>query len=173
MKIKTTRFDEIDIPEEDIIKIPQGLVGFPEFNRFAILEHDKDSPFKWFQSLDDGSMAFVIISPLIFNSNYMVEASEEEISDLEIKDPDDAVISVIVTIPDDPQKMSANLKAPIIFNLKNKIGKQLILKDPKYQTKHYIIEEMKKHSKESLENAPRTAATQDKEKKAIKESNAS
>ena len=160
--MKTTRFDEIDIPEEDIIKIPQGLVGFPEYKRFAILEHDKDSPFKWFQSLDDGSMAFVMISPLIFNSDYMVEASEEEIADLEIKDPDDAVISVIVTIPEDPQKMSANLKAPIIFNTKNKIGKQLILKDPKYQTKHYIIDEMKKHTKESLENTQRPVASQNK-----------
>jgi flagellar assembly factor FliW len=51
---------------------------------------------------------------------------------------------VIVTIPMDPKKMSANLKAPLVFNLNNKLGKQIILKDTQYQTKHFILEEMKK-----------------------------
>ena len=43
--------------------------------------------------------------------------------------------------------MSANLKAPLVFNLSNRLGKQVVLKDPQYQTKHFIMEEMKLYTK--------------------------
>lgn len=151
MKVQTSRFGEIEVDEADIIRLPEGLIGFPELVQYILLDHDTDSPFEWLQSVDDGSMAFVVISPLTFRPDYTVEVTAEEIGTLELQDPEDAVISVIVTIPIDPKKMSANLKAPLIFNLKNRKGKQLIVKDPQYQTKHFIMEEIKKHTKKDAQ----------------------
>ncbi|MBX9703077.1 MAG: flagellar assembly protein FliW [Silvanigrellaceae bacterium] len=152
MKVETSRFGEIEVNESDKICIPEGLIGFPELVNFVLLDHDTDSPFKWLQSLDDGSIAFIIISPLTFRPDYMVEVTENEVESLKLTSPDEAVVSVIVTIPMDPKKMSANLKAPLIFNLSNKIGKQVILKDPQYQTKHFIMDEMKKYSQRPVAN---------------------
>ncbi len=162
MKVMTTRFGEVEVNESDIITLPEGLVGFPELNRYILLDHDKDSPFKWLQSIDDGAMAFVVISPLTFRPNYTVEVAEEEIDELKVESVADAVISVIVTIPGDPKKMTANLKAPLIFNLKNRLGKQVILKDIQYKTKHFIMDEIKKFSQvesvnEVKEEAKKTA----------------
>lgn len=146
MKVNTSRFGEIEINENDLIQMPEGLIGFPELVKFVLLDHDKDSPFKWLQSIDDPEMAFVVISPLTFRPDYMVEVTEDEVSALKLNNSDNAVISVIVTIPMDPKKMSANLKAPLIFNLNNRLGKQIILKDSQYQTKHFILDEMKKYA---------------------------
>jgi flagellar assembly factor FliW len=160
LKVQTSRFGEIEVAETDIITLPEGLIGFPELVRYILLDHDTDSPFKWLQSVDDGSMAFVVISPLTFRPDYTVEVSEEEIAVLNLTNPDDAVISVIVTIPMDPKKMSANLKAPLIFNLKNRLGKQIIVKDPQYQTKHFIIEEIKKYSRKDTQADLRKSAQQ-------------
>ena len=67
-------------------------------------------------------------------------------SDLEIKQEEDAVISVIITIPTNPQNMTANLKAPLVFNLQNRRGKQLVLNQAAYTTRHNIMEEIKKQS---------------------------
>lgn len=150
MKLQTSRFGEIEVDESDVISLPEGLIGFPELVKYVILDHDTDSPFKWLQSLDDGSMAFVVISPLTFRPDYTVELTEDEIGPLGLSDAEDAVVSVIVTIPPDPKKMSANLKAPLVFNLKNRNGKQFIVRDPQYQTKHFIMEEIKKHAKKDL-----------------------
>jgi flagellar assembly factor FliW len=147
LKFQTSRFGEIEVNEEDTIELPDGLIGFPELIKYVLLDHDSDSPFKWLQSLDDGNMAFVVISPLTFRPDYTAEVSEDEISGLKLSKPEDAVVSVIVTIPSDPKKMSANLKAPLIFNLRNRLGKQVILKDPQMLTKHYIMDEMKKFAK--------------------------
>lgn len=163
MKVQTSRFREIEVQESDIITLPEGLVGFPELTHYVILDHDTDSPFKWLQSTDDGSMAFVIISPLTFRPDYTVEVSEEEIATLTLESADDAVISVIVTIPMDPKKMSANLKAPLIFNLKNRRGKQVIVKDAQYNTKHFIMEEIKKYARKDLQAEIRQSAQQTQE----------
>src|SRR6218665_1294624 len=96
VKVSTTRFGEIEVKEADVIELPSGLIGFPELKRYVLLDHDKDSPFKWLQSLDDGAIAFVLINPLLFKPEYTVEVTEVEVSDLELKNEDDAVISVII-----------------------------------------------------------------------------
>ncbi len=146
IKVKTTRFGEIEVQEKDLIELPHGLIVFPELKRYILLDHDKESPFKWLQSLDDGAIAFVIVNPLLFRPDFTVEVSEEEVSDLELKNEEDGVVSVIITMPTNPQNMTANLKAPLIFNLKNRKGKQLILSNPDYTTRHNIIEELKKRA---------------------------
>ncbi len=146
LKVKTTRFGEIEVNPKDILEMPSGLIGFPELKRYVLLDHDQDSPFKWLQSLDDGSMAFVLINPLLFKPDYTVEVSEAEVADLDLKNEEDAVISVIITMPSNPQNMTANLKAPLVFNMINRKGRQLILNNPDYTTRHNIMEELKKRS---------------------------
>ena len=96
--------------------------------------------------MDDGAIAFVLLNPLLFKPDFTVEVSQPEVSDLDLENEEDAVISVIVTMPGKPENMTANLKAPLIFNLKNRMGKQIILNDPNYTTRHNIMEEMKKYS---------------------------
>ncbi len=152
MKINTSRFGEIEVNEADMLTLPEGLIGFPELVHFVLLDHEKNSPFKWLQSVNEPSMAFIIISPLSFRPDYMVEVTEDEVSNLKLSSVNEAVISVIVTIPLDAKKMSANLKAPLVFNLSNKLGQQVILKDSQYQTKHFIVEEMKRYSQRDAEN---------------------
>lgn len=150
IKVKTTRFGEIEVEEKDVLTMPSGIIGFPDLNRYILIDHDKkDSPFKWLQSLDDGAIAFVVINPLLFKPDYTVEVSEAEVSDLAMEQEEDAVISVIVTMPSNPANMTANLKAPLVFNLKNRMGKQIILNTSQYTTRHNIMEEVKKRTADS------------------------
>lgn len=165
IKVKTTRFGEIEVQEVDLIELPAGLIGFPELKKYVILDHDKDSPFKWLQSLDDGAIAFVLINPLLFKPDYTVEVTEAEVADLDLKAEEDAIICVIITIPTNPQNMTANLKAPLVFNLSTRRGKQLVLSNSAYTTRHNIMEEVRKTAqtgetsavKDVIEKAKQTA----------------
>ena len=160
-KVKTTRFGEIEVDENETIELPHGLIGFPELKRFVLLDHDKDSPFKWLQSLEDGGIAFVLINPLLFKPDYSIEVTQAEVSDLDLKKEEDAVICAIITMPSNPKNMTANLKAPLIFNLQNRTGKQVILNTSQYNTRHNILDEMDKYKnsqhaqqvKEAIEKA--------------------
>jgi flagellar assembly factor FliW len=163
MKVKTTRFNEIEVDEKDIVELPSGLIGFPELRRYVLLDHDQDSPFKWLQSLDDGAIAFVLINPLLFKPDYTVEVNEAEVADLNLEAEEDAVISVIITMPSDPQKMTANLKAPLVFNLKNRKGRQVILNNSEYTTRHNVMDEVRRHSSQADSEQLQTVIEQAKD----------
>ncbi len=165
-KVKTTRFGEIEIAEDDCLTLPAGIIGFPELKKYALLDHDQESPFKWLQSLEDGGIAFVLVNPLLFKPDYLVEVNEAEIADLDIQSEEDAIVSVIVTMPGDPQKMTANLKAPVIFNLKNRKGRQVILSNSEYTTRHSVMEEMKKQTKSTQNDALQSVLEKQREQAA-------
>jgi flagellar assembly factor FliW len=142
MLIETVKFGEIEIEEEKIIYFPDGIIGFPEYKRYVLLEEKKDSPLKFLQSTEKPGLCFVVIDPFYFYPEYEFEISDEVEVELEIEDANDVGVLCIVTIPEQIYLVSANLLAPIVLNLKKKKARQIILEGEKYTTKHYIIEEL-------------------------------
>jgi flagellar assembly factor FliW len=141
MLISTEVFGEIQIDKETIIKFKEGLLGFEEEKEFAIIDtEDKDSPFSWLQSINTPELAFVIINPFYAFPDYEFIVPKKIQEKLEIQDEKDIAIYSIVVIPEDMEKMTANLLGPIIININKKLGKQLILDDNRYSTKHFIFQ---------------------------------
>ena len=62
MKANTRLFGEIDIADDKIITLEDGMIGLPEYRNFALIfdeEKEKDkSSVMWFQSMDDPHTAF-------------------------------------------------------------------------------------------------------------------
>ena len=140
MEIKTTRFGQVEINENLVITLPEGIVGFEDFKRYIILDHfDKESPFKWFQSIDDPSLAFVITDPLIFAPEYKAKVSKEEIRNIKLSDASKAVIVVIVNIKRDHSEITINLQGPIVINPGDKLAKQVIIRESDYSVRHVIF----------------------------------
>lgn len=153
MLIKTRHFGEVMVQEDKLIHFPQGIIAFEEMKRYFIMESQEEGlPFSWLQSVDEGNLAFVIVNPFIFRKDYEFEIPEGVIKELEIEKEEDVAVFSIVVVPEDIKKISANLLAPVIINTKNLKGKQIILNDKKYTTKHYILEELKK-AKGAVKNA--------------------
>lgn len=145
MLLHTTNFGDIEINDENIISFEEGLPGFESLNRFIIINNEGDnSPFSWLQSVENGDLAFVIMNPLVFLKDYTVTIDDFMVNSLEIEKPEDVMIYSVVVIPEEVSEISANLKAPIIINTKNKKGKQVILDNSEYHVRHYIMEELRK-----------------------------
>ena len=138
-KISTRRFGEIEVAEDKIIKIKGGILGFPEATEYTFIEKERADPFKWFQSLQFGDLAFALLDPFYFFPGYKVEISKELAEDLEMESIEQTLALVIVVIPEDPRDITANLLAPVILNPYKRLGRQIILIDSSYTTKHYII----------------------------------
>jgi flagellar assembly factor FliW len=146
-KVNTTRFGEIEVDNQNVITLDDGLIGFPEYKRWLMMEHDPDSPFKWFQSLEEGAIAFVMLDPQMIDKTYHAEITPKQAEEIALDHQDDAVLAVIITMPSNPQNMTANFKAPIVFNLKNRKAKQIILNHPDYTTRINVMERLKGASK--------------------------
>lgn len=141
MKFVTTQFGKVDIPQDEIISFPEGLIGFPDSKRFALLGIDGESPFLWLQSLDDKDLAFAVTDPWIFNHEYDFLLSTTAKKNLQIVNTEDEKkvrVLVIATIPPDLTLASLNLKGPIIINLDQKLAMQLIIQED-YSPRYRII----------------------------------
>ena len=146
MKISTNRFGTIDVSKDEIILFKQGLLGFEDYRKYIILNAGDGSPFRWLQSVDDGNLAFVIVEPLSFMFEYDLEIPDADQEALSLERAEDVVIYAIVSIPENPQDMTANLQGPIVINARDKKGKQIISTDRKHPVKIHILNEMEKRT---------------------------
>jgi len=146
MKVNTKAFGQIEVDEKQKIIFPQGLFGFEDFKEYTLLDAEHQ-PFLWLQSLDAQEIAFILINPFLFRPDYEVNISNEELAEVGITSPENALIFVIVTIPQDGNSMTANLQGPLVINRENMTGMQAVLSDVRWKTKHDIISEIEKSGK--------------------------
>ena len=128
MKIQTSRFGILDVSDETLLNFPSGLVGFPAFRRFVVLDAAEDSDYQWFQSCDDPSLAVVIVDVHLLQPDFRVDVPDEGLAELDLIQSDPILIMAVVTIPSGrPDQATANLRAPLVVNLRTRKGKQMIL----------------------------------------------
>lgn len=134
IKVSTARFGEISVPAENVLIMPLGMIGFPGLQRFALIRHRDNSPFHWLQSLDAPEVAFVIVSPLLFDTKYNIQLGESEMRLLKMTAPEQAHILVVVNVPHGhPEKMTGNLRAPVIINFEERLAAQIVLEHTEYE----------------------------------------
>lgn len=130
MKCTSSRFGTFEAGENTVLTFPTGLLGFPEHQRYVMLDHDTEAPFKWLQSLDEPGLAFVIIDPALFDGAYRVEYTEDALAEVGGGKTEDLTVAVILTIPsEDPGRITANLRGPLLLNTRTRLCKQLVLSD--------------------------------------------
>lgn len=134
MLIETSTWGSIEITEEQIYEFPKGIPGFEEENRFALLPLE-ESPFEYLQSLKEKELAFVVVDPFVFYSDYEFELPENESQELSLRQ-DQVYIRNIVTLKDPIENSSLNLLAPIVMNSDLRMGKQIVLHNSSYRTNH-------------------------------------
>jgi len=141
LKVATKAYGLIDVDERQKIIFPQGLFGFEKLKDYLLLDSERQ-PFYWLQSMDEEDVAFVLVNPFLFRPDYEVNISNEELDVIGIRSPEKALIFSIVTIPQDGSPMTANLQGPLIINRDTRMGKQAILTDERWKTKHDIMAEL-------------------------------
>ena len=143
--VRTTRFGDLEVDAELVIEMQEGLIGFERLRRFVVVTPDESSPFRWFQSLDDGSIAFPIIDPWQFKPDYGPTISETDSRQLGLSRDTPRLVFAVVTIPkQNPHGMTANLLGPIVVNAATRRGRQVIVTNEQYTTRHSIVEEMRR-----------------------------
>jgi len=144
-KIKTKPYGEIEVSERQRIYFPEGIIGFEDVKYYYLLD-SREGPFYWLQAENIPELAFLLVNPRLFMEDYELMVREEDIKSLNPESKDDIIDFAIVTVPEDPSRISANLMGPIIINRKTKVAKQVISLNEKYTVKHYILDEMKKRN---------------------------
>ena len=140
MEINTSRFGGIDVRESEWIIMKGSILGFEHLHRFALLNHEENTPLCWLQSMDDPAVAFVVVNPRIIKADYSPAVFAKDLNCLEIENNDDIALLAIITVRADPFRMTANLRAPILINAANRMATQVVLDDPDYPIQYDILD---------------------------------
>lgn len=129
MVIQTSRFGQVSLKKEDVLTFQEGLLGFADLRQFVLLDDPSDEIFAWLQSCEAPQIAFPVLEPELFAENYKATLTRSDLEALKLASADKARYFSIVTIPDDPTQMTANLKAPVVINVDQKLARQCVLQD--------------------------------------------
>jgi len=140
MKLTTTRFGEIEVDDDLVFNFIEPILGYENLSKFILLDHTADSPFKWLQSTEDSNVAFPVTFPAFFGINYEFVIPEEKAKLLELTNAENLLSFNITCVPQgNPQNSTVNLIGPIVINMENKKGMQLVLTNSSYTTRHKLF----------------------------------
>jgi flagellar assembly factor FliW len=156
VEILTRDYGEIVVDDASVISFDDGILGFEEYRSYVLLDDSSgESPFKCLQSIEESSLAFILLDPFTVKPEYEVSLGDGLIEALGIEAADDVAILAIVVVPENIEKMSFNLKAPIVINTKLRKGAQYIVESDKYKVRHYIMDEINSRKAAERQNSER------------------
>ena len=143
--IDTSRFGKVSYNENDVLFFPRGIPAF-ENNHNWILIGNNTTAVKWLQNIENTSLALPVTSPDAVKSDYNARIPDDDL--LLISDEkntqkvtqSDLALLIVVSIPENaPWNMSANLRAPILINLKTHKAVQVIALNEEYPIRHIVF----------------------------------
>lgn len=155
MLVKTKHFGEIELSEDKILVFEDGLMGFEDNKKYTILydiDGEETPAISWLQSLDEQALALPVINPMLVKEDYNPTVEDELLKPLGEISEENLILLLILNVPSDLNKMTANLKAPIVINSETRKGSQIIVENPEYTIKYNVYDAVKTMKEKKGEN---------------------
>ncbi|HLK39976.1 MAG TPA: flagellar assembly protein FliW [Polyangiaceae bacterium] len=139
MKVNTSRFGMLDLRDDDVIRFPVGVIGFPNEHSFVLLRRREGSPVGWLQSTTTPWLALPVVSVDALQGAYSgasVEGSIESVG-LEFRRETCAVLVVLTAAP--AVRPTVNLLAPIVICSERRAGAQVLIEGSEYTTREPFV----------------------------------
>jgi flagellar assembly factor FliW len=138
MMIQTSRFGGIEVDDQRFLNFPKGLLGFPDDREYALIQTGENSAFYWMQAVHRPELAFVVCDPRLFLPDYRIAIKADDLTQIGLTDTGGTQVFVIVNKVDNV--LTGNLQGPLVINVGTRIGKQLVLSEKKYTTRHTLVD---------------------------------
>jgi flagellar assembly factor FliW len=140
MKVSSTRFEDLEsleIADDAIVVFPEGIPGFEQHSLFGLIEDQRFPGLSWLQSVHDPEIVFLLVDPAGIARDYAPPLDDQDLECLNLT-PSDPVVDLrcIAIVWRDEHRITANLRAPVVLNRKERLGKQVILTDDQYDLRH-------------------------------------
>jgi flagellar assembly factor FliW len=127
---RTTRPAGDPVTDVPVIELVRPLPGFPELNRFALVQLDDAGELCSLTSLDQPGLRFLVVPPARFFPDYAPVVDDATVADLEIGSAEDVLVLVVLTAGQSLADTTANLAAPVLVNPAARRAAQVVLDEP-------------------------------------------
>lgn len=143
MKAMTKYFGEVDIAEDKVLDFPNGIIGFENLHKFAIIydiDRGEEANVSYLQSLEEPLLVLPVMNPLVVLDQYNPMVEDEFLEPLGMPKEDELLVLLAMTVPSDLTKMTVNMKAPFVINTRLRKGAQIIVENTDYQIRFPIYD---------------------------------
>ena len=139
IKIVNSQLGELTINNDAIIHFDNGIIGFENLKNYTIVEIEETEPFIWFVAIDEPEVSFPILKYQYAYPDYEINLQNKNYMDLQLTHSDTFHIFFIITVNEIKEQVTANLKGPLILNLKNNLGIQIISPNEDYVINYPVL----------------------------------
>jgi flagellar assembly factor FliW len=137
MQIQSARFGLLDVDEQRIITFPRGLLGYPQHQKFALIQTGHENYFFWLQAIEEPKLAFVVTDPSVFSPDFCLSLKEETQRALNLDGPQE--LQVLVICNKAAGWLTGNLQGPLAINVRTRIGQQIVLNEKRWSTRQPLL----------------------------------
>lgn len=139
MKLDTKYHGSVEYKNEDIIHFKKGIPGFNDLKEFIYFPIKDNEVFSVLHSIEDREVGFIVTSPFSVIKEYEIKLDDDIIEKLKIEKESDVLVVNTVTLNSKLENITVNMCAPIVINIKKKLGEQIILNNQKYLVKQPLF----------------------------------
>ena len=142
MQIETLRFGSVEVDESKLITFDDGIPGLEEYRVYALLQFEESYPIIWLQSTEEGGVCLPVLDTFAVLAGYVFDIDDEDVKTLDLGGPEDLHVVSVLVIPEEIQRMTVNLAAPIIINTVTGNAKQILLSGSDYNVRVPVFQDI-------------------------------
>lgn len=132
LRLDSDLLGAVEVPAQAAFDFPDGVLGFPERRRFALVPAGREGLF-WLQSAEDAALVFLLADPFRLMPDYELDLPPAELAPLGVATAGELAVLAIVTLPAAPgEPASVNLRAPLLLGTATQRARQLVLQSERY-----------------------------------------
>ncbi len=136
--IASRAMGDIAVPNAAIMQFPVSLGGFPEEREFALLPAPREG--MWLlQSTADAGLMFVLGDPFVLDASFAIDLSAADKDTLDLEHEADALALVMFVLSSTGGgECTANFRAPLVFNVRNQRGLQVVNREDRHELQRSV-----------------------------------
>jgi flagellar assembly factor FliW len=140
---ETKYFGNVEFENASVVVFPVGLPGFEECRRFLALHFRESAPLVYLQSLERDELCFVTLPVQSIEPEYQLRVCDEDLRSMGLETGKQPAIGLevlglaVVSIRE--SGVTANLLAPVIVNLENRLAVQAVAPESSYSHQHALL----------------------------------
>ena len=138
LRVESCRFGSVEVDAAHIVRFVCPIVGFEELSTYAMIVDEESEPVLWLQALGAPEVLFPVVDAGLVDETYTVDLTDEEVSSLGLDRAADAHLLLVLTLDPAPSAVTANLRAPIVWNTRRATAMQVVRQDPTLSVSHPV-----------------------------------
>ena len=133
--------NEVTQGTEVIVKrffFPKGLLGFENVKKYSLTTKSSETPFSRLRMEEGEGYTLLLLPVMGFFPDYNPSFCRDDLASLDINDPDELLMFNVANF-NKGNRPTVNLKGPILFNQRGKLGAQVVIANASdYSTKEVL-----------------------------------